>query len=667
MYHKSLSLLLVTSLIVSSTINAEETSSTVPTQLEASPPAQSNAYSKALESNLTRQILKKLGEPGFYVSKFLNYRKQINQPTCTLSEQINKASILTALTGEITTHAFDYFETRKLKKKFAAKIEQINKYTQDLVTQEKKMLEYDNKSPDIQLDSLQHLRDMAEIELKRAEMVRVFAYTTLGLQITSKILASMEGTAEIASFGSTTASIEACKAAKQAQQLAAEARVEAILAGHPLIPLKNGLQQFATDDSIPWYLIPFQYLAKGIDFIETSKSYQAINTYKRGVNKDALIKNEKEAQPNLAASDTLQYMQIADSAAYAEEMMVGVVYDVIEQWKKGKNPRDITNEINGLNQKEESGIMKFFRQVGAGELAIRFAVRSLIKANLIQVNTFMRSGFGRFVSFSFNVYVTYRTIAENEAQVDYAKRKIALLDKTIKDFSLRTTWLPTFQRLMDALLPSSAFASTTANYIFPRPPCIKTILPDCSTKNLNIISNDAQSYFRSLPKEVQEAQKNILSQNYALKSALKLATGKTNYDEIDLDKTKNEIKWLERYSDQLEKNHPKKNNFIANQERIIKKLKNEVIFPKVLLASFGNIPVTDALDTIKTQLAPPVSLAQEGKSLVGIQKEDLKEAKTETSQFDVYDYDFQMLYTKEADLFQVITNRYFQIYSRKGL
>ncbi|MDO9183540.1 MAG: hypothetical protein Q7U04_14085 [Bacteriovorax sp.] len=618
-------------------------------------------YTKTLDSPLTGQVLKRLGEPGFYASKFLNYRKQINQPTCTLSEQLNKLSVITALTGDITTHAFDYFETRKLKKKFEAKLSEINKYQQDLKNQEKKILELDNSAPNIQLDSLKLLRDTAKVDLKKAEMIRVFTYTTLGLQVTSKILSMMESTAEMASLGSTLAEENSCKAAKQAQQVADEARVQAILDGKPVAAKITSLAKFAGEQEIPWYLIPFQYLAKGLSFIESSEPFNTISTYRRSADQDTLVKDQKDAQTGLSAAETAKASNLA---AYAEDMLVDVITEVISKWKQGKNSKDIAAEINGLdkNNKNDSGLMKIIKQVGVEELAVRYAVRTLIKANIVQVNAFMSSGAGRFVVYGYNIYITYRTISNTEAQVQYAKDRLALLDNTIKEFETKVTiWSPMLNQFFEVFMPTRAFADIGTQYVFPRPPCLKDFLANCKAQDLNLIPEDNQKYFKSLPKEIQESQIKTLSSNYSLKSAIRLATGNTSYEEIDVAKTKVEIDYLEKYSSQLEQSLTKKNTVIAQNEEHLKKMKNENIFPEVLLASYGKENSLEDFKKIvrvntKINLKPSVVQASIEQKVTP----DTQESIVETEKN--YNYGKAVIYTKDKDLFEIITNRYQQVY-----
>ncbi|MBY0416389.1 MAG: hypothetical protein K2Q18_19595, partial [Bdellovibrionales bacterium] len=195
MLKKILTIVLIMNFIFTSCLYAQDGGS-VPSSGSTNESGKS-VFTKVLDSSLTPQIARSLGEPGFYAAKFLNFRKQVNKPVCTLSEQLNSFSVMTSLTGDVVTHAYVFFEGKKLQKKFADKIQQFDKYQEELKKQNKKLLDYDASAPNIQLDALRFLEEQSDIELKRVEMSRAFTYTSLGLSLSSKILASMEGTASI--------------------------------------------------------------------------------------------------------------------------------------------------------------------------------------------------------------------------------------------------------------------------------------------------------------------------------------------------------------------------------------------------------------------------------------------------------------------------------------
>ena len=220
MWRKVLSIALISCLCMSSVVLSQEAApNPAPTTAQTSSSSDTSEKksildNRSINSPLSREVYKRLGEPGYYFSKFLNFRRNITQPSCTLSEQLSHLATITGIVGEVTTHAFYYFRTKALQKKFSAKMSGISSYEEQRKKDNKKITEYDNKAPDAQLESLKFMRESSKIDLKHAEMVRAFTYTSLGMQITSKIIASNEAIAETASLGSTLASTNACKAAK---------------------------------------------------------------------------------------------------------------------------------------------------------------------------------------------------------------------------------------------------------------------------------------------------------------------------------------------------------------------------------------------------------------------------------------------------------------------
>jgi hypothetical protein len=657
MYRQFLATLIILSLAFSPSLYAQEgaaLSTPTPTPAKES---DRDVWNKALDSNLTSQIVKRLGQPGFYVSKFLNFRKQLLKPVCTTSEQINRLSVLTSITGDLTTGAFDFFEGKKLQKKFADKLDSIGKYQDDLKKQNKKVLDFEVNNADLQLDTLKYLKGQAEIELKRAELVRVFVYTSLALSLTSKVVASMEGASEAASMGSLAAKAQACRVGKKTEEVANESKTAKFLES-----VKN--------KEVPWYFQPFLYLAKGIVAIESTDTYKTYKEYKNGLNE----KKFASENPSIDSGSTSSVTSIAHSAAYAEEMIVDVVTDVIHKWKDGS--RNAIDEINNFNKKDKdtSGIMKFFKMVGAEELAIRYAVRSLIRINAVEVDAFMTSGFGRFVMYAYNVYFYYKTIAENQAQVEYAKQKIEILDKTIKNFETKTTWIPNWNNFFNAIVPS-AVASVPTQYVIPKPPCLQEIIPSCSLSHYNFITTDVVPYYSALPKNVQTIQNNVLSKSYAMNSALSLASGAVGYESVDLNKIQLEIKAMENYSQQLEAKHPRNNQFVAHYSEYLNKLKSQVIFPESVIATYEKVSGKAALNTHSSnsfdkKISPirnsPATELSVTDNYTGNKLEDLPTEGKAVGQAAVV-YEIETIYTKEQNLFDRITNRYMQIYQRKEL
>jgi hypothetical protein len=618
---------------------------------------------RTLNSHLGGQIIKRLGEPGFYFSKFLNFRRQLTQPTCTLSEQINKLSVVTAMVGEVTSHAFYYFRTKSLQKKYNNRVKDITAYQQGLIKDNKKILEYDNKAPDVQLESLKFMRESAKVDLKHAEIVRGFTYSVLGMQITSKIIAANEATAEIGSLGSTAAATNACKAAKQAEQVKQEANVQAMLDGKAPTKGETNLQKAAREE-VPWYLEPLKYLAKGLSVIEDSDLYQSYKSYK-GSQSTAQQIEAGNASAN-GIKDAKTFMEVSQSAAYAEDMMVDIVTDVIKKVReKRKSARD---DINGLDKKEkDSTLMKLVKTIGVEDIAIRMAVRALIKANLIQVNTFMRSGAGRVATFIYNIYVTHRTIADTEAGIKYHKEKIAILDKTINEFESKKTTYNFIKNLPSLFLPASAIAAIDDNLPAPIPLCVREIIPNCSLNKIEMVSSDAMSTFKAMPAGIQQNQVNLLKSNYSFETGMKLAAGMISYDQIDIERTKREIEILERVDNETQ-NRPLKPEQIAIQAKVKNELFNQSFFPETMLADYAKIQdEATSLDSIKIYSTKPLAKEVALNSPPINHRESTKESvKTHLSdEGENAEYAIENpIHDKSKNIFEIITHRYIEVYHR---
>jgi hypothetical protein len=618
---------------------------------------------RTLNSHLGGQIIKRLGEPGFYFSKFLNFRRQLTQPTCTLSEQINKLSVVTAMVGEVTSHAFYYFRTKSLQKKYNNRVKDITAYQQGLIKDNKKILEYDNKAPDVQLESLKFMRESAKVDLKHAEIVRGFTYSVLGMQITSKIIAANEATAEIGSLGSTAAATNACKAAKQAEQVKQEANVQAMLDGKAPTKGETNLQKAAREE-VPWYLEPLKYLAKGLSVIEDSDLYQSYKSYK-GSQSTAQQIEAGNASAN-GIKDAKTFMEVSQSAAYAEDMMVDIVTDVIKKVReKRKSARD---DINGLDKKEkDSTLMKLVKTIGVEDIAIRMAVRALIKANLIQVNTFMRSGAGRVATFIYNIYVTHRTIADTEAGIKYHKEKIAILDKTINEFESKKTTYNFIKNLPSLFLPTSAIAAIEDNLPAPIPLCVREIIPNCSLTKVEVVSSEAMSTFKAMPVGIQQNQVNLLKSNYTFETGMKLAAGMISYDQIDIERTKREIEILERIDNETQK-RPLKPEQIAIQAKIKDELYNQSFFPETMLADYAKIQdEATSLDSIKIFSTKPLAKEVALNTKPINHREAVKEAINTSSSTEEDNSEYAIenpIHDKSSNIFDVITHRYFEVYHR---
>lgn len=650
---------------MSSVVLSEEPTPT-PVETKSTSPEKSSSSildNRTLNSHLGGEIIKRLGEPGFYFSKFLNFRRQLTQPTCTLSEQINKLSIITAMVGEVTSHAFYYFRTKSLQKKYSGKVKEITAYQQGLIKDNKKILEYDNKAPDVQLESLKFMRESAKVDLKHAEIVRGFTYSVLGMQITSKIIAANEATAEIGSLGSTAAATNACKTAKQAEQVKQEAKVQAMLDGKAPTKGETNLQKAAREE-VPWYLEPLKYLAKGLSVIEDSDLYQGYRSLKGSQSTAQQIEAGNASTTGI--KDAKTFMEVSQSAAYAEDMMVDIVTDVIKKVRtKRKSARD---DINGLDKKEkDSTLMKLVKTIGVEDIAIRMAVRALIKANLVQVNTFMRSGAGRVATFAYNVYVIQRTISNTEAAIKYHKAKIAILDNAINEFESKKTVLNFIRSLPSLLLPATAFASIDGNLPAPIPPCVRDIIPSCSLNKIEMVSSDAMSTFKAMPASIQQNQVNLLKSNYSFETGMKLAAGMISYDQIDVERTKREIEILERIDNEVQK-RPLQPQQIAIQAKVKDELFNQSFFPETMLADYAKIQDESiSLDAIK--LNPTQPKAKE----VAFNSPNLKhlEAARPSEQSHFADEDENAEYAienpiheKSKNLFEIITHRYIEVYHR---
>ena len=158
---------------------------------------------------------------------------------------------------------------------------------------------------------------------------------------------------------------------KKAETLATDAKTEAA-------PTSN-----SNLEKPAWYMKPFMWLAEKAESLRDSpvrqygkKILDTRKEYRKGLKTNKEKDNYVYTNEN---GDVVSGMGPVNSAAYAEEMIVGVISHFKKPSTYAKN-----RIVNKLGQDLEV-------------MAIRYAVRTMVKANIEAVDKFMRSSVGRAV------------------------------------------------------------------------------------------------------------------------------------------------------------------------------------------------------------------------------------------------------------------------------
>lgn len=484
---------------------------------------------KKLARPISYYLLKRMGTTGFLLSKYMNYRKQLTQPRCTLSQNLAYASYMLMLIGDIADHVILYKNARDLKKEYSDKMGVIdqqlgsNKELNNNINQQ--ALPTQNSDPNPlgdQFLAIDYLIAKTEKDLKRQKVITYFKYPALAMQLTANLINITEMFAETTSFGAYIAEVNACITSQKPKTTADELKIQAESEAKGSADNFRKLKKEYYDEA-PWYLKPFSWLALKLD-----KPNRAIKEYRGGLDGSAASKLEYAQEAKAQGGDMVSAVDPHQSAAYAEEMIVGII---TQMKKKSTDLQDI---------------------------AIRLTVRKLIKSNIVAVDGLMRSATGRFVVYAYNLWVMYSDFENTKKNIEITKERIAFL-KSYRDKirSLTKTTSSFFYRphkyysdvnaekvmsWVQNVLLGQAFANN--NDLLEDVANLKLCISDTSCKEKFDLLKDAnvQKTFNSLPLQLQKSQLDNVRNSYSVVNFVKFSRGDVGIQVFDVDRVEKEIK-----------------------------------------------------------------------------------------------------------------------------
>lgn len=464
---------------------------------------------------ISKEILKRSGQPGFFISKYLNYRKLISAPQCTTSQKLSYYANLLTLAGDVVLNVLTWKQTKDLKKEFEGKISELENYSKenDLTKVKEKSVE----KPDVQLMAFDYAIKKDEQELQRLNLMQYFKYPALAMHLTATIMNAQEALAETSSLGTAVAAANACMTAQQPQK-----KVETVATDAKTDAAPTNV----SGDEAPWYLKPFIWISDKVKSLKDSsfaKGGKAVldarREYTRGMDTG---KQKEEYSYSDASGAIVSGMGPVNSAAYAEEMIVGVISHLKKPSQYAKN-----KVLNKIGQDLEV-------------MAIRYAVRKMVKLNIEAVDKFMRSSVGRAVVYAYNIWVIYTEFDGLRDQIQAAKDRIAKLKEIRSKLGGATAWhFPSFKEnsIMVAKLTAWLLASEAQAEFNPSGPysnlkfCLGTDSCSISQTLVDQVSND---HYSKLPVEVQKAQKELITTSYTLRQMSFVMNGKMSVTDLDL-------------------------------------------------------------------------------------------------------------------------------------
>ncbi len=530
---------------------------------------------KTVARPLTRYVLKKMGTPGFLIGKYMQYRRLINSNpnACTLSEKMLQASIILSIISDVSNHVIAYKDSKDLKKEFEEKKEKIDEllkedsdFTKNF-NEDKDVKSVPVEEIDLQFLAIDYLITKEEKDLKRLKIIRLLRYPAIALNLMANLINASEMFMESTSFGAYIAKVNACKTADHPRKAAQEAKTTALAeakkatseeAKNAIIAKEKAkiaqnvsetnksnernqkrIDEFGgVPDSaksiisnlIPWFLEPFKWLAT---YMEKTKQFKG-QLNKGDGNRQNETAEAVESQGGSLLNGVSSFM---DSANYAEEMIVNVIY----HFKKDSNRKGLSGAI--VDDIEDK--------------AIRYSVRALVKANIVTIDGFLRSSFGRAVLFAYNLWLSYTQIEQHEEAIEYTEYKIQKLKeykikiekatKTVVDLKKPVLENNSHLFFVINLFKNVITGSLNAN--------LAQIDEDENLKNLRIcFSNDncksqfdilkdanVNDNFKLLPEEIKNSQIDIIKNSYTVAQFSKISKGQAGLFSFDLDKVKSEI------------------------------------------------------------------------------------------------------------------------------
>ncbi len=549
-----------------------------------------------LSKPIARLALRRLGAPGFMISKYMNIRKLLNQRRCTLSQEISFAGSMLITVGDIASYVMKYKSDRDLRKEFKEDKEKIDEYMKEAsLTGKKGALNTENaqnveaEKLDVHMLSLNYLKKHEQATLKYKEFKKKFNYPAKAMHLTANIMNVHEMFAEAGASAAYYSKIEACRLRELRKKVATEqkarAQADAALSGEEAIPTKVDIETAeeqnlaASKESAPWYAKPFIWIGEKLnqagDWVQerTEPVYSFVKDNRRGENTAQRAEGyakEELAESNKGVSDPAQMaansaqavsngFDKAASLNYMEEMIVGVVDEV-----RVKATKDMSSVARAL--------IKEGSRVGT-----RYAVRAAVKGHEEAIDQFMRSAAGRTSIYAYNIIMTGLDIKNTEDSISYSKNKIRALEELEKKFKdefssvesrLNERELMSFRELfvksLFNLFIDYAYASgtiSTDNFKF----CLES--RDCK-KPFSLFTDNVKETLVLLPEDVRKKHIDMVKNSYTINTFMKVANAKASIDSFDQSRVKRETDNLEKQHLQLINELDKRK--ILKRDKIIK-------------------------------------------------------------------------------------------------
>lgn len=507
--------------------------------------------SRAVARPISGYLLKRMGTPGYLLTKYMSYRQQVTQPRCTLSEQMSFGSYVLMLLGDIGNHVLVFKNNKDMEKDFKSKHGQIeaqmksSEFMNNIKNGTISNTEAKPQEVDIQLTTLDFMIQREEKDLKREELVAKFKYPALALNLGATALNYYEIMTETASFGALGAKVAACKTAQkpqveikqQMQDLKDQAARQAESHAKRIQKVKGDIDKANAD--APWYVKPFTWLASklGNNAEKIDRFAGKVDKYSNGVNGSAKTQLEYAEAAQAQGANLVDAVSPSQSAAYAEEMIVGIV----AQFKKPSKEDGIKGKV--INE--------------GTDMAIRYGVRKLIKANIAAIDKFLHSGIGRTVVFGYNLWIIYTEFDNTKKEIEGSKNRIAVL-KEYREKFIEATANPVvkLKRRLERKIDDSKEVMAWVGSLLVDPAYAAIEKNNLSDVNLRICISDSQckerfdllqdpqfkETFAELPKSLQQVQINEIKNSYTTKQFVALTRGQLSVTEFDLVEVEKEIK-----------------------------------------------------------------------------------------------------------------------------
>lgn len=603
---------------------------------------------------LSKYLIKQAGSPGFFISKYMNYRKQMNKPICSTSAKLNHVGYMLTLTSDITNHVITWKNGRDLKKEFQGDEKELESYALENKLGEDRNQELSKEKADVHLRAIDYQIKWESLEQKRLNLYRILKYPALGLFLTSQILTTQEMLAEASTSGTAKAAEESCWNTQKVVKEAEEKKTEALNdAGAKEVVVAEA----GEDKPTPWYLKPFMWMGEQVrgarDYlkekgkeIRKTDTYKTLSSHRRGQKKESEFDSSGEAKANV------KDIREDNSAAYAEEMII----NVIEEFKGEDKSRGIGGKL-----KSE-----------AIDIGTRYAVRSLLKTQREAVDKFMRSPTGRYLVIGQNVYIIYSDFSSIEAQVKYSKEKKKTLEYLKRKYtgklpieetsSIDSEYQKIFLSVLKALAPE-VYAVVDGDEL--RNDLKLCFSPGKCDKPYQFFSEDMKKVFRSYPDDYQKKIGETLKASYALEHFMSTQSNNIAFANYDMKKMKDsiarDVKIVEENAVLLDEKKMVPRGQIEKQARLDFGTYHN-FYATLLRPDFNTIGFTEVsrikkLSQIKSSKEVLSTQGQVEVPKLQVSGNEIEED-IDLSEIEKKRFQYNMFYKKEDNIWQKIHQRY---------